>query len=957
MKIPSIRMRRRKAPAGQVIDDLSAEARAVIDTEMRRMQAIMAPLKVLELIDRHQYGEATRYIIGTLDVLPSDDAEPAVPLILNLGYLLVVSDDARHLVSADVVAPLFKNAVQWLIDNMPEDELRVANAYNNLGSLLLLCRDRDPAKLYAESLEAYDIAAAIYANHPAGLKDQLTQILLNRSDLLRKRAVGDPALNVELARQVAEYALENARVDDLTGRARAHYMVAKAALNAHSGGALLNWVTAEEHFSASVSLWKISGRTDDLIEDLIGLGSAQFEVGRMTADAAKVQAGIRTLEDAFSQATSRNLSVFTEISGIELLLAWAGACRLAAPDGQGLAEARSLARSVSSSLLQSQRMPLVPSLHAAYAAYLAAAGSTLSDPKLLMRAKAHAQIACRRWVDQADFGKASALLADLGVEFERSGDREAAEGCYDQALEIAAKLSNRALTMTSRSHLFSHQYRAANAKACIMTRRGALREAAMLIDGIVAQSLFEGLAAPLSAEERLLSEERSQLLAILEGARTVSLALAETAVARIREITRILHEPNHLHQANDINSNWEWICDACPDEGILIIPVVGPSSASLLCAFRTEDGNSSSVAIEAIGCDDLDQIVRNVLAAMPRSDGGGLHRSIEEMPPALRSLGEAICRPISRFLIGCGFSDDCRVLFLSHGMLSLVPWNAAVWSDGSSDVTLDTFCTFSAVPSLRWVSQRTVSQRRRVHSVSLIVDPLDDLPGARLEQQVIERTLPNPNFVSLRGRQVTSEGILAALDDSELVHLAMHSSFNWSQPMYSALQLCDGEVRVGDLLALSREPAAIVILSACSSGVSNALDQSTESWSFPRVLHLAGVGAVISSHWDVLDVAMLLLFSEYYSHPDYIVAPASALRAARSFLRTVSMAEARQRIETLSGINSIDKVKCLDDLAELALSHGHDAPFAHAVYSGAMEMSGVQLLDYRRRYAHNGSVR
>ena len=94
-----------------------------------------------------------------------------------------------------------------------------------------------------------------------------------------------------------------------------------------------------------------------------------------------------------------------------------------------------------------------------------------------------------------------------------------------------------------------------------------------------------------------------------------------------------------------------------------------------------------------------------------------------------------------------------------------------------------------------------------------------DVPHASVELRELSQLYPGATRFSSRSSNVRA--VLDAVDGARLVHVASHGMFRTDNPLFSALQLADGDLTVYDLEGLDRAPETIV-LSSCDSGLSSA---------------------------------------------------------------------------------------------------------------------------------------
>jgi len=108
---------------------------------------------------------------------------------------------------------------------------------------------------------------------------------------------------------------------------------------------------------------------------------------------------------------------------------------------------------------------------------------------------------------------------------------------------------------------------------------------------------------------------------------------------------------------------------------------------------------------------------------------------------------------------------------------------------------------------------------------------------------------------------------------------------------------------------------------------------------FPHVLHYWGVRRVISALWPVLDVAMVLLYADFYSQPDCLESPAQALSAARSALRVLTSEQACERLATICSGDVLHQLQ--SEVAYLVLEFGVERPFSDPLVWACTTVSGL----------------
>jgi tetratricopeptide (TPR) repeat protein len=130
----------------------------------------------------------------------------------------------------------------------------------------------------------------------------------------------------------------------------------------------------------------------------------------------------------------------------------------------------------------------------------------------------------------------------------------------------------------------------------------------------------------------------------------------------------------------------------------------------------------------------------------------------------------------------------------------------------------------------------------------------------------------------LDGAGSTVEGFLGLLGSASLVHLACHGTFRADNPLFSTLDMADGDVTVYDLERCSRLPSSMV-LSACNAAQSAVLRGDALLGMSAALLQL-GVASVVAPLTPVNDELSLDVMVRLHSHLAAGRAPAQALALA-----------------------------------------------------------------------------
>lgn len=126
---------------------------------------------------------------------------------------------------------------------------------------------------------------------------------------------------------------------------------------------------------------------------------------------------------------------------------------------------------------------------------------------------------------------------------------------------------------------------------------------------------------------------------------------------------------------------------------------------------------------------------------------------------------------------------------------------------------------------------------------------------------------------------VTAERVRTAALSCTLLHMAAHGRFRGDAPLFSALDLADGELIAGDLETWDMSGVELVTLSACQSG--RFLSRGSDLLGLPRGFFCAGARQLVVSLWAVDDVSTADLMTNLYDRLRQGKSVAAALQSAQ----------------------------------------------------------------------------
>lgn len=183
---------------------------------------------------------------------------------------------------------------------------------------------------------------------------------------------------------------------------------------------------------------------------------------------------------------------------------------------------------------------------------------------------------------------------------------------------------------------------------------------------------------------------------------------------------------------------------------------------------------------------------------------------------------------------------------------------------------------FSIVPSAaQWLRAREVPTPRTKRR-AFVSGPNLVTGGA----EVGRLAAAYPDATILRDGDATVEATMKAIDGAKLAHLATHGIFRADSPLFSALEMADGQLSVYELERLKRAPYR-TILSACDSGVLAPVG-AQEVLGLASALFSLGSAGLVCSIAEVNDEATADLMMRVHASLDAKRTPAEALAEVRA---------------------------------------------------------------------------
>lgn len=238
---------------------------------------------------------------------------------------------------------------------------------------------------------------------------------------------------------------------------------------------------------------------------------------------------------------------------------------------------------------------------------------------------------------------------------------------------------------------------------------------------------------------------------------------------------------------------------------------------------------------------------------------------------ALQQLHTLIWAPLAPTL-----AQIQRLLVVPHGKLGAISF--AALHDGSQYLGED--FEIAVAPSIA-VAAHALARRAPVIATPLVLADAQRLRHASLEANALRQAFPQA--VVRTNDEASSDSLRRFGPATDCVHLACHGVFRSDNPMFSALELADGNFSAIDAEKLGLADS-LVVLSACESGIATETE-GDEMFGLVRAFLIGGASRVVASLWPVDDETTVAWMTAFYRSLQSGGTPASASRQAQRAVR------------------------------------------------------------------------
>lgn len=294
-----------------------------------------------------------------------------------------------------------------------------------------------------------------------------------------------------------------------------------------------------------------------------------------------------------------------------------------------------------------------------------------------------------------------------------------------------------------------------------------------------------------------------------------------------------------------------------------------------------------------------------------------------------------------------GIKSGAELVWFPQGGSNVFPMHAA-WKKTNTDEgrfwLLDEF-TLRYAPSVRALLLKHAPAKNDCDDMLMVSNPMGDLEYSEIECAWVMRIRSRKSVQLLHGEEATTEAVSASIAGKEVVHFSSHALFDLTHPLDSSLLLAhNSRLSLRDLMPILQSDApAMVVLSACETGMARVTSTPDESLGFPAAFLHGGSSTVLSTLWPVDDQATALLVSRFYrelSKGD--ISPARALREAQIWLRRVTAKELRRLLGELKDAPPPAGPTAARLRTALRAESSEACPFAEPYFWAAFTISGKE---------------
>ncbi len=222
------------------------------------------------------------------------------------------------------------------------------------------------------------------------------------------------------------------------------------------------------------------------------------------------------------------------------------------------------------------------------------------------------------------------------------------------------------------------------------------------------------------------------------------------------------------------------------------------------------------------------------------------------------------------------------------------------------------------------------------------------LDYSQLEAAILEKLIPE-NCDRIRQEEATTQQVKAQLNLTHAVfHFTGHGAYNALRPEDSALGLADGKLTAKAIAQLNLSSYQLISLAACETALTGRESIQTEYVGLASAALKAGAANVLSTLWQVDEIASCWFMIHFYQQLLAGKLPAIALQNTQIWLKTITWQELANWLRNLSQFPGFETgmVEWLETRSQNTLKEGStiglDQPtkYSHPYYWATFTLTG-----------------
>lgn len=383
---------------------------------------------------------------------------------------------------------------------------------------------------------------------------------------------------------------------------------------------------------------------------------------------------------------------------------------------------------------------------------------------------------------------------------------------------------------------------------------------------------------------------------------------------------------------------------------ILLVEYIVTPDTIFLFGLRA-DWESPKVAEIQVDLPDLRDFVIRYFVKQPTPPGTQPISTHQQLQALDRDEWRARSAPLVAPILNWAEPND-YIYLVPHFILNYLPLHAAAIDSGWLIERNPVIYT----PSASVLKFCRIKRKGRRRSALILADSLANKPVVFARDQALAiAELFDPVEVFVGGDATSArveERMTSARNDIDILHFAVHGTFNPLDALQSGVRLADRALTTTDFFGMSFH-ADLVVLSACETGV-NLRRTGDELIGLARSLIYAGTPSVLVSLWAVDELSTSMLMRAFYE--ELITGDATKVEALQRAQLRVKDSTAEDVLKYAQAARArLGHNPQAGPAIELAIAEtqlaARDFAAAEVTYHGLLDRPGLPELHDRRARA------